>query len=157
VGVDVPHRPARLAADRERRPARTGGRYAATVGNRAQRLTSRSQPLMTDPDPDVGKNDRRRLIAAGLRFDAGKTPAALLPAEVSGRSRLGRLQHRNDDHYLIFRLAQQLETIGTSLSSADLPSPFEQYAYAAVVADGIGEDGAGSIASRLALSTLASL
>jgi protein phosphatase len=43
----------------------------------------------------------------------------------------------------------------TSLASVDLPLSFEEYAYAAVVADGTGP--AGSVAARLAISTLASL
>ena len=112
---------------------------------------------MTDPDPDVEVINRRKLISGGMRLDDAKPPAALVRAEFSARSHRGRVQRGNDDHYLVLRLAQRLESIATSLSSADLPSPFEQYAYAAVVADGIGEDGAGSIASRLAISTLATL
>jgi protein phosphatase len=112
---------------------------------------------MTDTDPDIEGIHRRKLIAGGLRVDEVKPPAALVRAEFSARSHRGRLQLGNDDHYLVLRLAQQLETIVTSVSSADLPSPFEQYAYAAVVADGIGADGAGSVASRLAISTLATL
>jgi serine/threonine protein phosphatase PrpC len=112
---------------------------------------------MTDTDPDVEAMNRRKLIAGGLRLDDVKPPAALVRAEFSARSHRGRLQPGNDDHYLVLRLAQRLETIVTSLSNVDLPSPFEEHAYAAVVADGIGHDGAASMASRLAISTLATL
>ena len=45
----------------------------------------------------------------------------------------------------------------TSLPSVDLPNDFDEYAYAAVVADGIGRAGTGSVASRLAISRLAPL
>src|SRR5262245_25560420 len=112
---------------------------------------------MTDTDPGNEGVNRRKLIAGGLRLDDEKPPAALVRAEFSARSHRGGTQHGNDDHYLVFRLTQQLETVVTSLSSADLPGLFEQYAYAAVVADGIGEHGAGAMASRLAISTLATL
>ena len=112
---------------------------------------------MTDHDPDVDATHRRKLIAGALGLDDAKPPAAFVRAEFAARSHRGRLQPVNDDHYLVIRLAHQIETIATSLSSADLPSPFEPYAYAAVVADGIGHDGAGSMASRLAIGTLATL
>jgi serine/threonine protein phosphatase PrpC len=47
--------------------------------------------------------------------------------------------------------------LATSLSTAELPAPFSERAYAMMVADGIGGVGAGAVASRLALSTLAQL
>jgi PPM family protein phosphatase len=112
---------------------------------------------MTDTDRKVEDANRRKLIAAALRSDEVKPAAALVRAEFGAQSRRGRVQPGNDDHYLVLRLAQRFETIVTSLASVDLPSPFEQYAYAAVVADGIGHDGAGSIAARLAIGTLAAL
>ena len=63
----------------------------------------------------------------------------------------------NDDHYLVVRLGRSEETLFTSLSSADVPHRFDEYAFAAVVADGIGGDGGGALAARLAISTLADL
>ena len=63
----------------------------------------------------------------------------------------------NDDHYLVLRLGRQQETLATSLSAADVPPRFEEFGYAMLVADGLGEGGAGSVASRVALSTIAQL
>jgi hypothetical protein len=56
----------------------------------------------------------------------------------------------------LFRRNGREETIHTSLTRRDVPYRFDEYAYAAVVADGIGE-GAGAVAARLAVSTLAQL
>ena len=57
----------------------------------------------------------------------------------------------------LFRRNGREETIHTSLTRRDVPYRFDEYAYAAVVADGIGGDGAGAVAARLAVSTLAQL
>jgi hypothetical protein len=57
----------------------------------------------------------------------------------------------------VLRLGRYEETLFTSLASTDVPRRFDEYAFAAVVADGIGRDGAGAMAARLAISTLAHL
>src|SRR5262245_37086214 len=108
-------------------------------------------------DKDVEGVNRRKLVAAPLKADDFRPPAALVRAEFGARSHRGRAQQENDDHYLVVRLAQRPETLLTSLASVDLPFGFDEYAYAAVVADGTGRAGAGSVAARLAISTLASL
>jgi PPM family protein phosphatase len=69
----------------------------------------------------------------------------------------GRLRPQNTDHYLAIRLGRMQETIVSSLTPADLPPRFEEYGYAMLVADGLGERGAGARASRVALSALAHL
>jgi protein phosphatase len=63
----------------------------------------------------------------------------------------------NDDHFLVVRLGRYEETLFTSLTDVDVPRRFDEYAYAAAVADGIGSNGAGAMAARLAISTLAQL
>jgi PPM family protein phosphatase len=106
-------------------------------------------------DKDVEAASRRKLVSAALKTDDFEPAAALVRAEFGARSHRGRTHQENDDHYLVVRLAQRPETLLTSLASVDLPLGFDEYAYAAVVADGTGR--AGSVAARLAISTLASL
>ena len=101
--------------------------------------------------------NRRKLVSARVKADDSMPAAALVRAEFGARSHRGRVQPQNDDHYLVVRFGQRFDTLATSLSGADVPSPFEEYAYGAVVADGIGRAGAGSVAARLAISTLATL
>ena len=67
------------------------------------------------------------------------------------------MQQRNDDHYLVVRLGRNQETLMTSLSAAEMPPRFDEWGFVMLVADGLGEGGSGSVASRVALSTLAHL
>src|SRR5262249_52939827 len=108
-------------------------------------------------DEDSEDASRRKVVAAALSSDEFTPASALVRAEFGARSHRGRVQEENDDHYLVLRLVERADTLMTSLASVDLPSPFDEHAYAAVVADGIGAAGAGSVAARLALSTLAHL
>jgi protein phosphatase len=109
---------------------------------------------MDKEDEDEG---RRKVVAASLYNDEFTPASALVRAEFGARSHRGRVQEENDDHYLVLRLVERADTLLTSLASGDLPSPFDEHAYAAVVADGIGRAGGGSVAARLAISTLAHL
>jgi protein phosphatase len=106
-------------------------------------------------DKDPEGPSQRKLISAALKTDDFTPAAALVRAEFGARSHRGRTHQENDDHYLVVRLAQRAEALLTSLASVDLPPGFDEYAYAAVVADGTGR--AGSVAARLALRTLATL
>jgi protein phosphatase len=74
---------------------------------------------------------------------------------VGAASSCGRRHPHNTDHFLALRLGRLQETLLTSLHTADLPSRFEEYGYALLVADGFGDDDTGARASRVALSTLA--
>ena len=102
-------------------------------------------------------SNRRKVVAAALYSDEFAPASALVRAEFGARSHRGRVQEENDDHYLVLRLVQRADTLLTSLASVDLPSSFDEHAYAAVVADGVGRARAGSVAARLAISTLAHL
>jgi serine/threonine protein phosphatase PrpC len=108
-------------------------------------------------DKDIEDASRRKIVAAALYSDEFTPLSALVRAEFGARSHHGHVQEENDDHYLVLQLVERADTLLTSLASVDLPSPFDEHAYAAVVADGIGRAGAGSVAARLALSTLAHL
>src|SRR5262249_41453010 len=83
--------------------------------------------------------------------------SASVRVEIGASSRWAASRSFNDDHYIAVRLGRHQETLATSLNASDLPLRFEEYGYALLVADGIGERGAGSVASRVALSTIAHL
>jgi serine/threonine protein phosphatase PrpC len=108
-------------------------------------------------DKHLEDANRRKVLSTALKAGDFRPAAALVRAEFGARSHRGRVHEENDDHYLVLRLAQHLDTLLTSLPSVDLPHGFEEHAYGAVVADGIGPSGAGSVAARLAISTLAHL
>ena len=99
---------------------------------------------------------RRALLSSALGTDDFAPASALVRADLAARSHQGALKS-NEDHYLVLRLGRYEETLFTSLATTDVPRRFDEYAFAGVVADGIGRDGAGAMAARLAISTLAHL
>ncbi len=113
--------------------------------------------VTVDMDTDSEGTNRRKLLSSVLTTDDFRPAAALVRAEFGARSHRGRVREENDDHYLVLRLARHQETLLTSLPRIDVPSGFDEHAYGAVVADGIGRAGTGSVAARLAISTLAHL
>jgi len=108
-------------------------------------------------DEKLDVASRRKVFATALLTDDFEPASALVRADIAARSDRGRILKDNDDHYLVVRLGRSEETIHTSLTRRDVPYRFDEYAYAAVVADGIGGDGAGAVAARLAVTTLAQL
>jgi serine/threonine protein phosphatase PrpC len=104
-----------------------------------------------------GRAEWRAVVASPLDLSAFQPLSPTPTIEVAGLSMCGQLQHDNTDHFLAIRLGRLQETVATSLSAGDLPPRFEEYAYAMLVADGLGGHGTGARASRLALSTLAHL
>jgi PPM family protein phosphatase len=117
---------------------------------------------ISDADPPAGGNrtkGTRRRAATSVPYSAPefRPPSAVVRVDVAARSERGASRASNDDHYLAVRLERSQETIATSLSDIDIPEAFHEYGYAMLVADGIGEAGAGSVASRVALSTIAHL
>ena len=108
-------------------------------------------------DTEFEDTSRRKVLSAALAADNYTPPTGRVRAEFGARSHRGRLLQENDDHFLVLRLAPHVETLLTSLASVDLANHFEEHAYAAVVADGIGRAGAGSVAARLAIRTLTHL
>src|SRR5580765_5466554 len=117
---------------------------------------------MPDSTRDDGTDDplhvARRAALSPLLSTADFRPlSAAVRVEIGASSHQGPSRSLNDDHYVAIRFGRSQETVATSLSAADLPPRFEEHGYAMLVADGLGEPGAGSVASRVALSTIAHL
>jgi protein phosphatase len=108
------------------------------------------------PDKDT-RTGRRRVLSPVLDTERFQTLSSAVRVELGATSRRGRLRPQNDDHYLAIRLARSQAVMATSLASSDLPENFQEQAFAFVVADGLGDKGVGSFASRIALSTFAHL
>ena len=100
---------------------------------------------------------RRTMLSQPHSVPEYRPLSASVNVDIAGRSERGTSRRHNDDHFLIIRTGRTQETLMTSLSAAELPPPFQEYGYAMLVADGIGDAGTGSVASRVALSTLAQL
>jgi serine/threonine protein phosphatase PrpC len=84
-------------------------------------------------------------------------PSSTVQVTFGAHTRRGRSRLINEDHYLVFRLGRWQETLMTTLPRETVDGRFDEYAYAMVVADGLGDTGAGEAASHLALSSLVHL
>ena len=100
---------------------------------------------------------RRRALSPVLQKDEFRTLSSSVHVEIGARSRRGKGRVQNEDNYLTVRLNRSQEILDTSLSKADVPARFDEYAYAMLVADGLGHEGTGGAASRIALSAFAHL
>jgi len=111
---------------------------------------------MLIPD-DERAAEWRSLLSRPVLRDSFQSPAVDVELDVAARSDSGKVLVSNTDHYVVMRQGRFLETLLSSLSPADLPPRYLECGYAAIVADGIGDAGAGIWASRLAISTLVQL
>jgi protein phosphatase len=122
------------------------------------------------PDPDL-RTEPRRAAAAGvesthamnrreslsclLANDEFRPVSSQVLVDIGAHSHQGAVKACNEDHYLVVRVGRSQDTILSSLPRGDLPGQFEEYAWGMLIADGLGETGAGGVASRVALSALA--
>ena len=79
--------------------------------------------------------------------------------DLYGITQKGLSHPTNEDHFLIVRAGRALETVLTNLTEDEtMPGElFEETGYGMIVADGVGTEAAGEIASRQAIYTLLSL
>src|SRR5712671_1071524 len=106
---------------------------------------------------DEGDGVDRSGITPFLRSHEFPPPSTTVEVTYGAQSRRGRSRPINEDHYLVLRLGRHQETLLTSLPDGVVAPRFDEYGYALVVADGIGDNGAGEAASHLAITTLVHL
>lgn len=68
-------------------------------------------------DKDHEDESRRKVVAVSLYNDEFTPASALFRAEFAARSHRGRVQEKNDDHYLVLRLVERADTLLTRLAS----------------------------------------
>ncbi len=107
-----------------------------------------------EEDPDVA---RRNALSPILSTTETMPLAATVHVECGACSHAGKVRDVNQDHYLVMRLARSQTTLATSLPRRDIPEDYNEFGYAMLLADGLGEQGPGAVASRVAISTLAHL
>jgi len=83
--------------------------------------------------------------------------SSLVGVDVFAMSHQGHLKGNNEDHFLVVRGGRALETMHTNLPQTRPGDLFEETAYAMIVADGVGGEVAGEVASRHAIFTLLNL
>ena len=111
----------------------------------------------------MSKNYKSNLGGPGTKPALYEIPPPPFSSRVSvdlfGMTDRGYVRKNNEDHFLIVRAGRAVETVLTSLT-ADETMPgelFEDAAYGMVIADGVGGEAAGEVASRQSIYTLLSL
>ncbi len=83
--------------------------------------------------------------------------SSLVDVEMYALSDQGHVRANNEDHYLVVRGGRALETVLSNLADNQPGYLFEETFYGMVIADGLGGESAGEIASREAIYTLMNL
>jgi PPM family protein phosphatase len=106
------------------------------------------------PVTDVANRDTEELPRPGFLGEpvsARSTPS--VKVQFGAMSHIGKVRAKNQDHFLISRIARTLDVLQTSLPAGELPDTINDDAYGMVVADGMGGMAAGEHASLLAIRT----
>jgi PPM family protein phosphatase len=83
--------------------------------------------------------------------------SSLVDVDVYAMSHQGYAKSNNEDHFLVIRGGRALETVFTNLPQSRPGDLYEETAYAMIIADGVGGEVAGEVASRHAIFTLLNL
>jgi protein phosphatase len=111
--------------------------------------------MITDKRP--GDTGEYPVVAPPSESIWPETGSTRVRVDLAALSHQGHVRRSNEDHYLVVRFGRFLETVLTSLPPDHLPGQAEEVGYALLVADGIGGNVGGEVASRVGLSTLLSL
>ena len=106
-------------------------------------LPARHTELKTDPNPGKPQPE--------------KPPAVSLQVEFGALSHPGKVRSNNEDHYIILKLSRTMQPLYTNVPENELAAPFEEIGYGMVVADGMGGQAGGELASRSAIQILLNL
>jgi len=79
-------------------------------------------------------------------------PASMqVTVDVGAATHKGLVRQNNEDSYLVSRAERSLVTLLTNLPASDVPARAAEQSYGLAVADGMGGQAAGEVASRVAL------
>lgn len=95
--------------------------------------------------------------ASGRARPAPGPPTAAVRIDVAGLSDKGKVRNENQDHFLVVCAGRYAEPIATSLPPGEIPERSEDRGLLMMVADGMGGQAAGELASRTVLVTLTHL
>jgi serine/threonine protein phosphatase PrpC len=84
-------------------------------------------------------------------------PLARVQVDLASLSDRGKKRLNNEDHFLALDFGRFMTCLQSNLPSGAVPTKFEQRGYGFAVADGMGGEAGGEVASGLAITTLVEL
>lgn len=84
----------------------------------------------------------------------GRDAAPTVRVEFAGKTDKGKVRSKNEDHFMIARMAKSMTVCATSLPDAEGTRLSDQEGYLMVVADGMGGAAAGERASAVAVQSV---
>jgi protein phosphatase len=87
----------------------------------------------------------------------GLTPSSLVQVDLAALSHPGKVRPNNEDHYLVARFDRSMNALLTNLSAGRIPDRYGETAYGILVADGMGGEAGGEVASEMAITSLVDL
>jgi serine/threonine protein phosphatase PrpC len=83
--------------------------------------------------------------------------SSLVRVDFGGLSDRGKVRPNNEDHFLVARFDRGMQTLLTNLAPGNVPERWGEAAYTMLVADGVGGEAAGEVASRNAVTLVLDL
>jgi PPM family protein phosphatase len=104
---------------------------------------------------DTSQSDTVELPVANTAAQTDPPPATMqIAVDLGAATHQGLVRENNEDSYLVARADRSLELLMTNLPPGELPAWAAERSYGLVVADGMGGQAAGEVASRLALKAV---
>ena len=83
--------------------------------------------------------------------------STLVEVDLAALSDPGKVRANNEDHYIVARFDRSMRTLLTNLPKGQVPGSYAETVYGLLVADGVGGQQAGEIASRTAIQAIVDL
>jgi protein phosphatase len=105
-----------------------------------------------DQDPCTGD-----AVTNDLKQNWPETISSRVIVDLAASSHCGYVRTKNEDAFYVGRIERQLQTLLTNLPTGELPDLQTESSYVMLVADGMGGEAAGDVASREAVIALVRL
>jgi protein phosphatase len=96
-------------------------------------------------------------LPALLDERSARSISSLVEVDLAGLSDAGKVRPNNEDHYLVARFDRSMQTLLSNLPPGHVPEHYGESAYGLLVADGMGGEAAGEVASQSAVRVLVDL
>jgi protein phosphatase len=106
-----------------------------------------------DPNQDTAEIALPATSSAGAKA----VPSSEVVVDLAALSHPGLVRENNEDVYLVGRYGRSYETLLTNIPLGHVPRRADEIGYGLLVADGMGGQAAGEVASRMAAGTLVQL